>query len=278
VGRVFSPQGADAHATAVAGIAAATGNNDDGIAGINWNADIWCRRTGDSGDIIERTQELIDAGVEVINHSWGQNLVGGEEFYSVFIAWSFALAYKNNIVSVIAMPEDGVPSIFPSAYHGFNLNVAATNREGLRASYSHPHPFVDVGAPGGDGSGGTADIRVLTLDPQVNRDWFGTSFAAPHVAGIASLLKAYNQAIYARLAMNSGIQRSYSPIIPIHSIQPQIFAIDLIPDSMWTFASTMSTVNWSRSCTLVLSPQVSMPSCGMGGHEMAPSSRPASTS
>ena len=77
---------------------------------------------------------------------------------------------------------------YPAAYDEYVLAVAATDYNDARADFSSPGSQVDVAAPG---------VEILSTLPT----WYwgpgslpygyadGTSQAAPHVAGLAALLK-----------------------------------------------------------------------------------------
>ena len=182
------------HATVVAGIAAARGNNGQGIAGVDWNAHIVTNTFYGAGELVDDVHYMITHGVDVVNHSWGQTSCE----YNAVYSWAGALAYKANLLNVVAMPEDGNSCIYPNAYPWQGLDVGATNVDAGRVDYSNPHPFIDVGAPGGD----EFDYyrRIYTTSTQPPNDpyvWeIGTSFAAPHVTGAASLLKAFEPSLY----------------------------------------------------------------------------------
>lgn len=73
------------------------------------------------------------------------------------------------------------------------IAVAATGATGGKASYSNYGPWVDLCAPGGDGS---YDIwsTVPTFESAsgyAGKDWQGTSMACPHASGAAALAVSY---------------------------------------------------------------------------------------
>ena len=73
------------------------------------------------------------------------------------------------------------------------ISVGAFGSTGRRASYSNYGNWVDLGAPGGDGS---YDI-YSTLPTKIESsgyggtDWQGTSMACPHASGVAALIISY---------------------------------------------------------------------------------------
>lgn len=197
------------HGTFVSGIIAANTNNGAGIAGLNWNARILpVRVLGKCGG----TFEDITAGVlwaaglavagappnpnpaRVINMS-----LGGATSCAQALQDSINLALAQGAVVTVAAgnESDNAADSSPANCSGV-ITVGASTRRGDRASYSNFGTRVDVSAPGGDG--GDIDSLVLSLsnDGQFSPGnpayaiGAGTSAAAPHVAGIASLMLARN--------------------------------------------------------------------------------------
>ena len=73
----------------------------------------------------------------------------------------------------------------PSCYPGV-LAVGATNAGGRPANYSNYGDWVDIAAPGGEGSLGI----LSTLPGNTYGNLQGTSMASPHVCGVAALVVA----------------------------------------------------------------------------------------
>jgi serine protease len=197
------------HGTFVSGIIAANSNNGVGIAGLNWNAMILpVRVLGKCGG----TFEDITAGVlwavgmpvagvpnnpnpaKVINMSLGGATSCPQALQD---AIDVALA-QGTVITVAAGNESGNASDSAPANCSGVITVGAGTRTGDRASYSNFGVRVDVSAPGGDG--GDIDSLVLSLSNDGRASpgnpayaiAAGTSAAAPHVAGVASLMLARN--------------------------------------------------------------------------------------
>ncbi len=98
----------DPHGTMVAGIAAAKGNNSGGqVAGVDWNAQILSRHMGDAIDIAEGIDDVVTAGAEVINLSWGASPV------SVTIGNAIIAAYASGASVISANPYANRHQTFP---------------------------------------------------------------------------------------------------------------------------------------------------------------------
>lgn len=202
------------HGTAVASVAAAKGNDTIGMAGINWQANLLFARVlgscgGYDSDIIDGM--LWSAGLnvpgatnngnpaDVINLSLGG---AGECTESFQDAINSILAQPHNPVVVIAAGNSAadVVDYTPANCEGV-IAVAATNGDGNRASYSNFGAIIDISAPGGED--GTDSIYAAVNDGTTtatsNTDQYlgysGTSFAAPLVSGVVSLVKTVDPSL-----------------------------------------------------------------------------------
>jgi len=202
-GRVSGNTGSSNHATHVAGIAAAKGNNSFGVAGVDWNCSINSQITGDIPQTAAAVRAAVNAGARIINDSWGQ----GSNDYSVTLADAFAYAYKSNAVSCVAMPEEGSPEDYPNNYGQGIVNVGATTNTDQKASYSYAKVYIDVAAPGGNADG-VQERNIYSTLPNNSFDYMaGTSMAAPHATGIASLLKGYGASVLGKTLYNDDIEQ-----------------------------------------------------------------------
>jgi thermitase len=193
-GRDFANDDFDAtddhgHGTHVAGIAAADTDNNDGVAGVAWNCKILPIKAADeNGDsyyswLIDGIRWAADNGADVINIS-----MGGED-PSTALRDALKYAYDKGIILAASAGNDDAFVYYPAAYDAYCLAVAATDYDDARMWWSNHGPEIDVAAPG---------ERVLSLVPT----WywgddsppygfgFGTSMSAPHVAGLAALIKS----------------------------------------------------------------------------------------
>jgi len=178
----------EGHGTHTAGIAAAAGDNGEGIAGMCWQCQILpvkvLNEQGEGLDewIARGVRYAVDNGARILNLSLG----GPEDNPILHEAIKYA-ASKNALIVTTAgnMADLGNPVQYPAAYDEA-LAVGATDEHDRRAFFSGVQPYVDVSAPGWN--------IPSTFDPGGLRyvAFSGTSEAAPHVAGLAGLLLSIN--------------------------------------------------------------------------------------
>jgi uncharacterized repeat protein (TIGR01451 family) len=201
------------HGTHVAGIIGAVGNNSMGVAGVNWNVKIVsCKFLGSEGygytdgaiGCLEYIKALKDRGINIIvtNNSWG----GGG--YSQTLYDAIDAQGKSDILFVAAAGNNSSDNdnddFYPASYFLPNLlSVAATDHNDLKAWFSnYGRRTVHVGAPGVDivslranGTDMYGDGNHFIPPGNPNTEYYkasGTSMAAPHVSGIAALIKSQN--------------------------------------------------------------------------------------
>jgi subtilisin family serine protease len=178
------------HGTHVAGTIGATGNNGLGVVGVNWNVRLMAAKflnssgSGSTSDAIRAIEYIVAAkkrghNVVAINASWG----GGS--FSEALLKSIENANQAGILFVASAGNstrnnDLTPS-YPASYRATNVvSVASIDSSGQLSYFSnYGLNSVHIAAPGGN--------IYSTVLPDRYGYKSGTSMAAPHVAGIASL-------------------------------------------------------------------------------------------
>jgi subtilisin family serine protease len=181
---------ADVHGTAVAGLIAASANNDIGIVGVAPGAEIyalkacWPRAPGsreaqcNSYTLAKAVDFAILQGAQVLNFS----LAGPED---PLLGKLVGAALSRGIVVVAA--DGGAPGrSFPATYKGVLGVLGSDDLKGglARPDERSPASAPELAAPG---------IDILSTAPHNSYDFFsGSSLAAAQVTGIAALLLERN--------------------------------------------------------------------------------------
>lgn len=194
------------HGTHVAGIAAASTNNGVGMAGVARDARIMPVRVlgsctyGYESDIAAGVRWAAGATVDgstsgtratVINMSL--NLRGT---CSTTMQGAIDYAYNRNIPVVVSAGNGNAnASNYPPANCARTIVVGAADHLGNRASYSNYGPAVDVLAPGGTSAVpiiSTMNSGTSTAGSANYGYKYGTSMAAPFVAGTVAMMRQAN--------------------------------------------------------------------------------------
>jgi serine protease len=194
------PDDEHGHGTHVAGTIAQSTDNGLGVAGVAPSAAIMPLRVLDASGaggwaaIASAIRWAADHGADVINMSLG----GGMRSRTVERAIDYA--HEHGVVVVAAAGNSSRGAVEYPARHDHVIAVGAVRFDRELSFYSCYGDGLDVVAPGGDtrvdqnGDGLPDGVLQNTI---VGRDvrrfdylaWQGTSMAAPHVAGVAALVR-----------------------------------------------------------------------------------------
>lgn len=191
------------HGTHCAGTIGAAGNNNMGVAGVNWKVKIMaCKFLDSSGygtdagaiACLEYVRAMKSKGVNIVatSNSWGGSGYA-QALYDAINAQRdilFIAAAGNNGCNTDLIPN------YPSGYYLPNIvSVMATDHNddialwplqpyGCAPGSNYGRRSVDVGAPG---------LNILSTFPGNSyQTMSGTSMATPHVSGLAALIKSWN--------------------------------------------------------------------------------------
>jgi subtilisin family serine protease len=215
------------HGTHVAGTIAAMMNNHDGIAGIAPNSLIMplkfldAKGFGVTSDAIAALNYAVANGASISNNSWGgggaselfeQALVNAQAHNHIFVAAAGNLSQNN----------DTTPYYPASSTNPNVISVAATDRGDYIAYFSNKGATsVDLGAPGVDILSTLPTIETPGMEDQGLVPNYGTldgtSMAAPHVAGVVALLKAYHPEWSAQTIIQQ-VLGTVDPVPSLHGV------------------------------------------------------------
>ncbi len=178
-----NPDDLAGHGTMVAGTVGAHGNNATGASGVSWRSKLASLRVLDdqglglTSDAASAFSYASSMGVDVVNASLTSTFPSVAMLTAITQASEtlFVVAAGNNATNNDLDPKYPCNFALPNL-----LCVAATDENNALASFSnHGLVSVDLAAPG---------TRILTTHPDGYVDFYGTSAATPHVAGVAVLL------------------------------------------------------------------------------------------
>lgn len=202
---------AGSHGTHVAGTVGSAANDGIGGTGVNWNVSLMSVRvlgiTG-QGFFFDIAQGILFAGGLPATYTGAPigatvqtapadiiNLSLGGSGTSTVLRNAIAAAAANSLIIVAAGNSASDAGTFIPAAYPEVMTVAALAPNGGLASYSNVGLPVDIAAPGGDFRmgllSGVVSSTVNYVDGTANYSLYqGTSMAAPHVTGVAALVKA----------------------------------------------------------------------------------------
>jgi thermitase len=169
------------HGTAVAGSAAAQGNNTEGVASVAWNCKIMPIRISDPqgyaavSTMAKGLTYAADQGARVANISYR---------VSTSSTIKTAAKYMYDRGGAVAIAAGNQGEFDPSPNNPYVLTVSATTANDKITSWSNTGNLIDLAAPG--------SAIYTTLRGGGYGKKSGTSFSAPIVAGVAGLVISAN--------------------------------------------------------------------------------------
>jgi len=175
------PSDDNGHGTAVASVIGANTDNGYQMAGMDWNCRIMPVKVLNSENWgylswwTDGVDFAVSNGAKVINLSAGASNITYAPLTS-----AITNAVAQGVIFVTITHNDSSPHVtFPGTLPE-TITVGATHPNDDRATFSNWGPEIDLVAPG-------TNIVAIYHTGAVYT-WWGTSFAAPHVAGVAALL------------------------------------------------------------------------------------------
>jgi len=178
------------HGTHCAGIAAAATNNGIGVAGVCPDCSLMnVKILDDSGFgystwVADGIRWATDNGANVISMSFARQSITNAQLIAVNYAWN------RGVVLVAGVNDTPTTNPVYPAYFPYCIAVAASNQSDKLASFSGYGDWVDVAAPG-QVIYSTVPVGGCSLCRDTisgYKSLNGTSFATPHVSGLAGLL------------------------------------------------------------------------------------------
>jgi subtilisin family serine protease len=173
------------HGSHCAGTIAGVGDNNIGVAGVNWSAKVVGIKflsgggSGSTTGAISSVYYAIAAGVKFTSNSWGGGGFSQALLDAINAAGAagqlFVAASGNSGANTDTSPH------YPSSYDTpYIISVAATDHNDNLASFSnYGATTVDIAAPG---------VNILSTTPGNSYELLsGTSMATPHVSGVVGL-------------------------------------------------------------------------------------------
>ena len=250
----------DAHGTHVAGIIGAATGNGTGIAGVARDAKIMPIKSLEEGsgsfdEIATGIRWAVDHGAGVVNLSLGA-LPGSQALVltgiDADVQKAIAYARAKNVVVVAAAGNETFPVCDTPAFDTGALCVTSTDKREAPSYFSNGGLKPDLMAVAGPGGGGIpvcGEDIVSTVPAGTGRsavcgwgtsydEYAGTSMAAPHVAGVAALLRAQGRT--ADQTLQVLLSTSRQPVVGARGVFTPTYGYGIV-DAQAAVAAPLST-------------------------------------
>lgn len=188
------------HGTQVAGVAAALNNTVD-IIGVSYGVELWSSKDGDATPNPEHTACGVRFGRS--NNTFAINISSSLTTNTSLIDEIKGAYNQDGLLIIAAAGNTSGGSVTFPANMAEVIAVTATDINDNRASFAAIGPEIELSAPG-------VDIKTTCLNGST---CFvdGTSFAAPHVAAAAAIVKSYRSG-WSNIEIRQRLQDSAKPL------------------------------------------------------------------
>ncbi len=176
------------HGTQISSIIAAKRNNRSGMSGIADFVELFPIRVSDetgyvhSSDFIEAVYYAADAGVDIINMSFGGYIYSAQEETAMKYASACGCIMVSSSGNEATSPDYAGMKSYPASYSDV-ISVGACDSDGVVCSFSQHNEAVDMLAPG-------QNITVANVKGEYEVI-SGTSYSAAYVSGVIAMALAY---------------------------------------------------------------------------------------
>jgi subtilisin family serine protease len=233
------------HGTMCAGVAAARLDNGVGCAGVAGRCTVMPVAFTNFTDM-EAHEGIVHAvqnGARVISMSFA-----ALAWYQAAVDPAIEFAYRSNVIMCVATGNGNGPIVYP-ALHPRVIACGATTSTDDRAMFSNFGPRLSVMAPGLDvtttvvqGTGESGGDYI--------QDFWGTSAAAPHVAGLAALLLSLRPTLTSD-EVRTIIEVTADKVgsVPYQTEIPSPFGPAVHPNGSWNEQMGYGRINVHRALT-----------------------------
>lgn len=239
------------HGTGVAGLIAAIWNNDGyGTAGM-CQASLWNKKISTSdnpGDFTAKLHDIMENNPSVAVANFSGSFDSSAQSSRI----GCAEYYNSNRILVTAAGTNGTGGVVIPARYASTIAVSGVNQDG-EIAFDRVGSEIDFTAPGWDVLS-TTTVNDASGDQWHCKDFRGTSFSSPIVAGAAAFLLSYNPDLYNDDVYNLlAMSASYDGLNPLGYSNSNAFGHGIIQvgaalDSLVQNALVSSTeTGYSRS-------------------------------
>lgn len=204
----------NSHGTHCSGTIGGSGNNEVGVAGVNWKTKIMAVKflsasgSGSLEGAVKAIKYAVDNGAKVLSNSWGGG--GFSQALKDIIQYSSDKGALFIAAAGNSSANNDSSEAYPANYDTPNMiAVAAIGENGSLASFSsYGKKKVHLAAPG---------VNILSTIPNEKyAQYSGTSMATPHVSGVAALVWGHEPNLTA-IEVKERLLKTVTPLATVKS-------------------------------------------------------------